>query len=64
MPVSEKRVSDTIAILHWVQFKGTPQQISGEDVFVTKNGKITMQWLGPGTPDAAKAPGQKKLVPE
>src|SRR5215472_14479490 len=51
-----ERISDTVAILHWVQFKGTPQQLSGMDVFVTKNGKITTQWLGPGTPDAPKAP--------
>ena len=51
-----EKVSDTIAILHWTQFKGTPQQLSGTDVFVAKNGKITTQWLGPGTPDAPKAP--------
>ncbi len=61
MEAKIERVSDTVAILHWIQFKGTPQQLSGEDVFVTKNGKITMQWLGPGTPDAPKAaaPAQK-----
>jgi ketosteroid isomerase-like protein len=51
-----ERVSDTVAVLHWTQFKGTPQQLSGIDVFVTKNGKIVTQWLGPGTPDAPKAP--------
>jgi hypothetical protein len=55
-----EKVSDTIAILHWTQFKGTPQQISGMDVFVTKNGKITTQWLGPGAADAPKAPAPAK----
>ena len=54
MDAHVEKVSDTIAVLHWTQFKGTPQQISGMDVFVTKNGKITTQWLGPGTPDAPK----------
>ena len=53
-----ERISDTVAVLHWIQFKGTPQQLSGIDVFVTKNGKITMQWLGPGTPDAPAAPAK------
>ncbi len=57
-----EKVSDTVAILHWVQFKGTAQQLSGEDVFVTKNGKITVQWLGPGTPDAPQPPA-KNVAP-
>ena len=61
-----EKVSDTIAILHWIQFKGTPQQLSGMDVFVTKNGKITMQWLGPGNPDVpakTTAPANKMMAP-
>lgn len=49
-----EKVSDTIAVLHWTQFKGTPQQVSGTDIFVTKNGKITTQWVGDGIPDAPK----------
>jgi hypothetical protein len=32
-----------VALLHWVQFRGTPQQVSGEDVFVIRNGKIVVQ---------------------
>jgi len=48
------KVSDTVAILHWTQFRGTPQQVSGEDVFITKNGKIATQWIGAGAPDAPK----------
>jgi limonene-1,2-epoxide hydrolase len=32
-----------VALLHWVQFRGTPRQVSGEDVFVIRNGKIVVQ---------------------
>jgi len=32
-----------IVRLRWVQFKGTPQQVSGEDIFVVRNGKIAYQ---------------------
>jgi len=32
-----------IARLKWVQFKGTPQQVSGEDIFVVRGGKIAYQ---------------------
>ena len=32
-----------IALLHWVQFKGTPQQVSGKDVFVVRRNKIAYQ---------------------
>ena len=32
-----------IARLRWVQFKGTPQQVSGEDIFVVRSGKIAYQ---------------------
>jgi len=31
------------AILHWVQFKGTPQQVSGKDAFIVRNDKIVFQ---------------------
>lgn len=30
-------------IMHWVQFKGTPKEVSGYDVFVTRGGKIAFQ---------------------
>lgn len=36
---------DGVAILHWVQYSGTPKQVSGEDVFRVRNGKITFQFL-------------------
>ena len=35
------------ARLKWVQFKGTPQQVSGEDIFVVRGGKITYQAILP-----------------
>jgi hypothetical protein len=31
------------AILHWVQFKGQPQQVSGKDVFIVRADKIVFQ---------------------
>ena len=30
-------------ILHWVQFKGTPQQVSGKDAFIVRHDKIVFQ---------------------
>jgi hypothetical protein len=36
-----------VARLKWVQFKGTPQQVSGEDIFVVRSGKITYQAILP-----------------
>lgn len=39
-----------IVRLRWVQFKGTPQQVSGEDVFVVRGGRIAYQVI---LPDAA-----------
>ncbi len=31
------------AILHWVQFKGQPQQVTGKDVFIVREDKIVFQ---------------------
>jgi hypothetical protein len=66
MDARVEKGSDTIAVLHWIQFKGTPQQLSGMDVFVIKNGKITMHWLGPANPDVpakTMAPANKMTAP-
>jgi hypothetical protein len=30
-------------VMQWVQFKGTPKELSGYDVFVTRGGKIAYQ---------------------
>jgi ketosteroid isomerase-like protein len=32
-----------VARLRWAQFKGTPQQVSGEDIFVVRGGRIAYQ---------------------
>jgi len=30
-------------VMHWTQFKGTPQEISGMDIFVVRDGRIIFQ---------------------
>jgi len=35
--------SGDVALMHWVQFKGTPQEVSGTDVWIIRNGKIITQ---------------------
>jgi ketosteroid isomerase-like protein len=32
-----------VALMHWVQFKGTPQELSGTDVWIIRDGKIITQ---------------------
>jgi len=32
-----------VALLHWVQFRGTAKQVSGTDVFVVRGGKVVVQ---------------------
>lgn len=32
-----------VTVMHWVQLKGTPKQVSGHDVFVIRHGKIQFQ---------------------
>ncbi len=36
-------VAPDTAIMHWVQFQGTTQEVSGYDVFVVRGGKIAFQ---------------------
>jgi len=38
----ESAGADT-SIMRWVQFKGTPKEVSGYDVFVVRGGKIVFQ---------------------
>jgi hypothetical protein len=42
----ENAGADT-TIMQWVQFKGTPKEVSGHDVFVTRDGKIVFQVVLP-----------------
>ena len=37
--------------MRWVQFKGTPKEVSGYDVFVIRGGKVVFQTV---TVNAAK----------
>jgi ketosteroid isomerase-like protein len=49
----EYKTSD-VALMHWVQFDGTPQRISGTDVWVIRDGKIISQTVLLTPPPAAK----------
>src|SRR5262249_1536245 len=40
MQVKYKSVGPDTSIMEWVQYKGTPKEVSGHDVFVTRDGKI------------------------
>ncbi len=43
MQVKYKSVGPDTSIMEWVQFKGTPKELSGYDVFVTRDNKIVFQ---------------------
>ena len=47
METSISPAGPDIARLRWVQFKGTHQQVSGEDIFVVRSGKIAYQAILP-----------------
>jgi ketosteroid isomerase-like protein len=32
-----------VALMHWVQFEGTPKKVSGTDVWIIRNGKVISQ---------------------
>lgn len=38
----EMKSNDTV-LMHWVQFKGTAQEVSGTDIWVIRDGKIITQ---------------------
>lgn len=40
---------DDVAVLHWTQFKGTPHEGSGQDIFVVHSGKVVFQDIIPDT---------------
>jgi hypothetical protein len=46
----ENAGADT-SVMQWVQFKGTPKEVSGYDVFVVRGGKVAFQTV---TVNAAK----------
>lgn len=43
MLTRNEAVAPDTAIMHWVQRKGTPQEVSGYDVFVVRDSKIAFQ---------------------
>jgi ketosteroid isomerase-like protein len=44
-------VGPDTTIMHWVQYKGTPKQVAGHDVFVIRSNKVVFQSV---SVDAAK----------
>jgi hypothetical protein len=43
MQTRYEKVSPDTTIMHWVQFKGGKQEVSGHDVFVVRAGKVAFQ---------------------
>lgn len=43
METTVEPLGGDVALLHWVQFRGTPKQVSGTDVFVVRHGKVAVQ---------------------
>lgn len=43
MQVSYESLAPDTTLMRWVQYKGTPKQLSGHDVFVIRGNKIVFQ---------------------
>lgn len=43
MQTRYESVSPDTTLMYWVQFKGTPKETSGHDVFVVRGGKVVFQ---------------------
>lgn len=43
MQVTYESLAPDTTLMRWVQYKGTPKQMSGYDVFVVRGGKIVFQ---------------------
>ena len=43
MQVSYESLAPDTTLMRWVQYKGTPKQLSGQDVFVIRGNKIVFQ---------------------
>jgi hypothetical protein len=41
-----------VSLMHWVQFAGTPQELSGTDVWVIRDGKVLSQTVLVNAPPA------------
>jgi ketosteroid isomerase-like protein len=51
METRYESLSPDTTMMHWVQLKGTPKELSGTDVFVIRGGKVVFQTV---TVDAKK----------
>jgi ketosteroid isomerase-like protein len=49
MEETSKMLGDDTLLMRWAQYRGTPQAVTGTDVYVVRNGKIAFQVV---TPDA------------
>jgi hypothetical protein len=43
METKYEALAPDTTLMRWVQFKGTPKEISGYDVFVIRGGKVVFQ---------------------
>jgi hypothetical protein len=43
METNYESLGPDTTLMHWVQFKGTPKEVSGHDVFVVRGGKVVFQ---------------------
>ena len=43
MQVTYESLAPDTTLMRWVQYKGTPKQVSGQDVFVIRGNKIVFQ---------------------
>jgi hypothetical protein len=43
MEVRYESLGHDVVLMHWVQFKGTPQELKGTDTWIIRNGKVLAQ---------------------
>jgi len=43
MTVSYEQRGNDVTLMHWVQFKGKPEQVSGTDTWIIRGGKVIAQ---------------------
>ena len=47
MVATTEMIAPGVVLFRWTQFKGTPQEVNGTDVFVIRGGKIVFQSVMP-----------------
>jgi ketosteroid isomerase-like protein len=53
MTVTYEQRGNDVTLMHWVQFKGKPNQVSGTDTWIIRGGKVIAQFVAV---DPAPAP--------